>query len=327
MSIDQIQLLTALVISGVGLFLLGIVKIAFRSKRAGIVLGVHAMIVALASAGVIASNLTPELIWSVSGLLTTATIFTCVTSSSSFHQFLLILVSSIRRPAFQAGMMALGGVALIGYGMYRFDRDLDQTLDNDNSFLEQAVWKPNLRPAVGTVAFTDKGLPVSLQTTDEIRTSAEMAEMEDAVLDQITNDRSLIRICGPDDRTNCHGWVFTGGRSWLPTDNVESILADNGYRPVSSPSVGDLAIFREPNSKAITHTAIVRIVTGETPIVESKWGWMGVFLHAVDQSCYGTCFTYYHSERNGHILVGLGIAKSPEIPSFPTSIESKIGGD
>ena len=326
MSNDQIQLLTALVISGVGLFLLGILNLACRNRRPVLSLAAHAMIFASAAAGVFALDSTPEMIFGVIGLLTTATLFTRVTASSCFHRLLISLVSCTRKPAFQAGMMALGGVALIGYGMYRFERDTDQTMDIDNAFLEQVVWKPNLHPVVGTVAVTDKGHQVSLQTTDEIRTSEEMAEMENTVLDQLTNNRNLIRVCGPDDRTNCHGWVFTGGRNWLSTDNVESILEDNGYRPVSTPAVGDLAIFRDANSKAITHTALVRIVSGEPPVVESKWGWMGVFLHAVDQSCYGTCFTYYHSDRNGHLLAGLGLEKTPVIPTFPTSHESKVSG-
>ena len=326
MSSDQFQLFIAFVISGVGLFLLGLVNIACRNQRQLLRLVAHAMIVAAASGGVLATDSKPEMVFRVSALLTTAMFVSRVIASSNFQRAMLSLVSSLRRPAIQAGMLALGGIALIGYGIYRFERDEDQAFENDNNFIQQAVWKPNLHSITGTVVVTDKGRPVNLQTTDEIRTSAEMAEMENTVLDQLVSDKSLIRLCGPDDRTNCHGWVFTGGRNWLPTESVESILEDNGYRPVTSPAVGDLAIYREANSKVLTHTAIVRIVSGDSPVVESKWGWMGVFLHAVDRSCYGTCFTYYHSDRNGHILAGLAAEKTPETQNYPTNSDLKVGG-
>ena len=52
--------------------------------------------------------------------------------------------------------------------------------------------------------------------------------------------------------------------------------------------------------------ALVRYVAdGMPPLVESKWAWMGVFLHPVDKSAYGTDFAYYRSPRSGHVLSGL----------------------
>ena len=60
------------------------------------------------------------------------------------------------------------------------------------------------------------------------------------------------------------------------------------------------------NDAGVTHTAVVRYVTPGMPVlVEGKWAWMGVFLHPVDRSCYGTNFAYYRSGRPGHVLAGL----------------------
>ncbi len=102
--------------------------------------------------------------------------------------------------------------------------------------------------------------------------------------------------------TNCHGWVFTGGRFWLDVRVVEQVLRDNGYEPVEVPRVGDLVIYRGPGGE-IVHSAVVRFADPGRPVlVEGKWGGDEVHLHPVDQSMYGTDFTYYHSPRPGHTL-------------------------
>ena len=109
-----------------------------------------------------------------------------------------------------------------------------------------------------------------------------------------------------DDTSNCHGWVFTGGRSWVGNDEVDRILADNGYEAVDDPRPDDLVIYRHDSS--VKHTAVVRaVVPNESVLVEGKWGWMGLFIHPVDQSPYGVEFTYYRSARSGHLLQGLAV--------------------
>ena len=42
----------------------------------------------------------------------------------------------------------------------------------------------------------------------------------------------MIARAKPDATHNCHGWLFTGGRYWVAGDQVEDILADNGYAQV-----------------------------------------------------------------------------------------------
>jgi hypothetical protein len=133
-----------------------------------------------------------------------------------------------------------------------------------------------------------------------------LADPEDKVLARLGYKDGVIRREPAADQSNCHGWVFTGGRYWVGGEAVAQILADNGYVVVTDPRPGDLAVYRD-KADAVGHTAVVRYVAdGMPPIVESKWAWMGVFLHPVDKSAYGTNVTYYRSPRDGHLLAGLG---------------------
>jgi hypothetical protein len=103
--------------------------------------------------------------------------------------------------------------------------------------------------------------------------------------------------------SNCHGWVFTGGRYWVRGVTVEGILADNGYRKVATPRAGDLAVYRD-SAGAILHTGLVRATLPDRPVlVESKWGAIGAFIHPVDVHPYdGSTCTYHRSPRDGHRL-------------------------
>ncbi len=115
----------------------------------------------------------------------------------------------------------------------------------------------------------------------------------------------LIRVAPASRSYNCHGWVFTGGRYLLPDFAVGPILRDNGYRAVEEPAVGDLAAYRD-GSGAIHHTALVwgKGEDGRV-LLESKWGWMGRYLHPPEVTIYGQEWTYYRSARQGHVLRGL----------------------
>ena len=112
----------------------------------------------------------------------------------------------------------------------------------------------------------------------------------------------MIREGQADERSNCHGWVFAGGRYILSGDDVDLILTENQYSKQQHPQPGDLAVYR--NNGAIAHTAVVVYVTqGQPVMVRGKWGNLGVFLHPADKSPYGTDYTFYRSQRSGHLLV------------------------
>ncbi len=111
--------------------------------------------------------------------------------------------------------------------------------------------------------------------------------------------------CGTE--TNCHGWVFTGGRYWLLGKYVDTILNENNYFAVFRPRPGDVAIFRDVEG-TISHSAVVRSTTGGSIVLESKWGGMGRFLHTVEHHPYSESkCVYYRSSRHGHVLKEFGV--------------------
>jgi hypothetical protein len=114
--------------------------------------------------------------------------------------------------------------------------------------------------------------------------------------------RKVIARSEPDPSYNCHGWVFSGGQYWV-AGAVDYILADNDYRMVSTPAVGDLAVYRG-SADEVLHTGIVRCVEG-CILVESKWGPMSRFIHRPEDQPFGGACTFYRSPRSGHLLRGL----------------------
>jgi hypothetical protein len=209
------------------------------------------------------------------------------------------------RPGGQAAALwAVGGVVLVG-SLARYEIAVEAADADDIAFMSQVTWRPPLREAVGPGAVTDAGHPVALWQPVTARTGPEVADTERRTLDAINHRGGMIRTGPADETANCHGWVFAGGRYWVSAEGVEAILADNGYQPVSDPRPGDLVVYR--GGGLITHTAVVRTVApGGLVLVESKWGWMGVFLHAPEGSSYGREYTYFRSPREGHLLGDLG---------------------
>jgi len=154
-------------------------------------------------------------------------------------------------------------------------------------------------PVRTTQAVTDQGRSVALfhfkmNSTDE--------EIERFIATTERERTQLIRLAEANPASNCHGWIFTGGRYGIRDGDVAAILADNGYEEVNGPSDGDLAVYEHEG--AITHLGLVRLTKPHTPIfVESKWGPFGVYLHAVEMHPFpGTC-KFYRSQRTDHLLV------------------------
>ncbi|MBN9522993.1 hypothetical protein J0H58_31520 [bacterium] len=207
------------------------------------------------------------------------------------------------RPAVRWGALAGTGLAVaIGVVVWH-EISFDAATDRSVAELSIVSEKPPTRPAV-TRPTTDRGTPVSVMEATDPRARAAMAAVEARLLDNHAVRSQLIRRQPGDDRSNCHGWVFTGGRYWVGGGEVDTILSDNGYRPVADPRPGDLAVYRA--DRAVSHTAVVRYVTPGLPVlVEGKWGAIGVYLHPAEASVYGTDFTYYRADRPSHVLAGL----------------------
>lgn len=109
-----------------------------------------------------------------------------------------------------------------------------------------------------------------------------------------------VRIAATDPRSNCHGWVFTGGRYGVSEAVVEALLQDNGYQQIEGPLAGDVVVYRDA-SGAVLHSGRVRRVHDNGEIwIESKWGPGGRYLHLPQDQCYSGNLQYYRSPRPDH---------------------------
>jgi hypothetical protein len=148
---------------------------------------------------------------------------------------------------------------------------------------------------------TDKGNYIPLYRLDtDFSTFVNYSETADGKYISFVHEG--IERNGPDQNANCHGWVFTDGRFLLKGDDVDVILADNGYVQVASPEPGDIVIYRD-SSERILHTALVQgILRDGTIISESKWGVDKRFLHLPDDQPYSTIYHYYRTTRSHHLI-------------------------
>jgi len=146
---------------------------------------------------------------------------------------------------------------------------------------------------------------------------AELEQIEARWLNESGLSSQLTRTAPPSAAYACHGWIFTGGRYALAGDPEEMILQDNGYREVAAPRAGDLAIYREAEAGTLMHLGLVRMLAPDrSPLVESKWAWMGRYLHPAGVYCYAHAVCkFYRSPRAGHLLRGLD--GSPSAPAIP----------
>ncbi len=162
-------------------------------------------------------------------------------------------------------------------------------------------------------ATTDAGNSLPLFAPDADPEQATHLD-EEAFLRKQSFKQGVVRTAGPTLAYNCHGWVFAAGRHWLRGRQVEQVLRDNDYRPVSEPRPGDVAVYRD-DTGAVIHSGLVRTATPDgLVLVESKWGGRGRYVHPPDEHCYGAAAcTYYRSPRRGHLL-----ALDEGSPSHPT---------
>jgi hypothetical protein len=198
-----------------------------------------------------------------------------------------------------AAVLAAGG--WWGYEAWRFDRGHDALMDTTLLQVRDMSTPPT---AATDTARTDCGTAIELDAAVAPLSTSELTELERN--SQAVRDRAgkFIRRGAPADEANCHGWVFTGGRYNLRGRFVEVILSDNGYTDVDTPAAGDLCVYRDPQGE-VSHTGVVQAVLGDgSVLVESKWGRLGVYLHAAGDSCYGTNFTFHHTDRSTHRLRG-----------------------
>jgi hypothetical protein len=199
----------------------------------------------------------------------------------------LARVTLLRHPAAWLALAMSCGAA--GWSSHRYYEGL---LRGEMESIKYYTGSGTLQAVSERVALTDRGREVQLFV---------YAQEESPAKDRVASSPfGLWR--DSDAESNCHGWVFTGGRNLLWRDGVEMILEDNGYEPCQQPRAGDLIIYRNEEGEPI-HTGIVHSIGWNGTVkIESKWGIRGRFVHAVQTQPYGGKYIYYRSQRNGHVV-------------------------
>ena len=181
-------------------------------------------------------------------------------------------------------------------------------------------------------ALTDRGREVPLAEVVPGSWSAEaLADAERRELRRRGLLGRAVQTAPADWSYNCHAWVFTGAGRGMPDADVDVVLQDNGYSPVPVAAAGDLAVYRDQRG-AVCHTGVVRAAADSgPPLVESKWGWMGRYLHTADVTPYGGVPQYYRSPRPGHRLrspapASAAAAASVERGAFLPNITTALAG-
>lgn len=210
--------------------------------------------------------------------------------------------AQLRKPRVAWATLAVAGLGWLGYELIAYQRaDEEELRNNERQILRMTERNPYVVDE-SRVASTDQGTPIHLLLPNETRSADDLTDYEQQMFQSSHLDEFVIRRGPADEGSNCHGWVFTGGKYAVGGHEVATILNENGYEMTAEPKAGDLCIYRDAGEN-IAHTAIVRGVLNEgTVLVEGKWGRCGVFLHPVDHSCYGTNFNYYRSDRKSHVL-------------------------
>ena len=297
---DSIVQLVVVFLAGVGLLLAGGINLFLRQRSTWLRAAVTLLIVAGISVAVWKGTALASAAVKTGSILLVALSICLLFDSNRLARIL----TTVRKPAARWSLVAVLGIGMavgaVVYEEYRAEREIDR----QSAELELLTLPPATRPGPER-ASTDLGHPVPVNEAISLRDDAALHTLEETVQQNPAIRDSIIRCSPATDRSNCHGWIFTGGRYWVTGAEVDRILTDNHYLPVSDPKPGDLVVYR--NGKTVAHTGLVTYVTeGHPVLIEGKWGCTGVYLHAVDKSIYGSNYTYYRSARNGHLLAGLG---------------------
>lgn len=209
----------------------------------------------------------------------------------------------LRQPRCQGGLLLTSGLIVAVGWPQLLDRQTQAEGLDPSAFLEADL--PEQRELPFVQAFTDLGRPIRLQGPAELADALKetLLSREQAILRE--RGKSVVQLAPPSFHYNCHGWTFGAASCTIRGSDVPLILQDNGYRPVSTPRVGDLVVYWD-SAGQVVHTAVVFGVSDEgVPIVQSKWGYLGRYLHPASEQPYGMTYQFYRSRRDGHQLRGL----------------------
>jgi hypothetical protein len=308
--------------AGLGLFLLGVSHLVTQRRHWGIQ-QLGTVLAVSPSVALLGAIHRWDCVPAVATILGVALVVHRLWGSSIWTRGAVRLVQLTHQPWVRAGLLAVAGPCLVLAGIVQFERTEDQVAD---AVLEEMMLIHSVAGNVqlnDKVALTDQGRRIPLGEPIEVRSPEKVQSAEQRYLQSTRYIESLIRRDYGDDRSNCHGWVFTAGRYLLSGQDVPKILEDNGYQEVSDPQPNDLAIYFNPDYGA-THTAIVRYVSpGQPVLVEGKWGNLGIYLHPVDACPYGSNYKFFRTSRPNHLLTIVDHQSPAPAPSPTTATASQ----
>jgi len=243
------------------------------------------------------SQFAPWVLW---GLATLGTLR--VILESSFFRRLLAWTSC--HAVYSAGLLA-GALTLV-FGPGVLDAwELDRQARDAEQLASLELPPPKLSESHKAFGITASGQTIPLYATD---TEPEQLLDEEQWLQRGDWDYRVIRLADAHPDSNCHGHVFGHGRHWVLGRHVDMILRDNQYAQVEVPAENDVAVYRNLDG-TVTHTGIVRgHLPDGAPLVEGKWGSMGVYLHPAEICPYGRDLITFHrhpEKTNHHLDLGM----------------------
>ena len=152
------------------------------------------------------------------------------------------------------------------------------------------------REEIPQLDFEDYKYWTELQSTVEVRRSI------DIYLRDLPLDKTYVRSISP-FMYNCVGLIFASRRAWIEIDELNQILAEDNYRPITFDEIccGDIVIYSK--NKRRIHVGVVTSVQRigreiNSVKVLSKWGRSAEVEHDISivPRDYGT-HTEYWSER------------------------------
>jgi hypothetical protein len=246
--------------------------------------------------------LIPDAAGTLAGWCAALLVLTSLSRIGTLRRTAAALGRALRKPRVAWSAVAFVGLAAMGEEIIRFERIQESEIGRNEAWMKvQSEENPYIADE-SRVAKTDRGSGIHLMASAEPLSAEQLGDREGQTILTSPVAEYIIRRGPADDSSNCHGWVFTGGKFAILGREVDTILAENQYEPVTEPLPGDICLYRS-DAHSVLHTAIVRSVLEDgTILVEGKWGRLGVFLHPVDKCLYGTHTTYHRTDRGTHIL-------------------------
>lgn len=311
MTIDPVVIAIALIAGGVGLIIGGAGCAVVQRPESRAMIAMAAAVLAIVMSGAASSH--AALV--VGAAIVIAGGLHWIATHSATRRLADALWRCVRSRTAQWIALGVLGCSLVALGARQIERSVAEIELQDSTHIDDMMSMPPIDQEPVRFVSTDRGTRIPLRHAADMRDPHHLREVEQQILAAQRLNSLVIRRKPAADVCNCHGWIFAAGQFWVHFDDVASILDDNGYRRIENPTPGDLVIYRTTGDE-ICHSAVVRAVCDDgSVLVEGKWGWMGVFLHRVGESCYGQNFEYYRSGRHGHLLAGMTPA--------PNRIESR----